>query len=57
MVSASVGQGRVKWLAVDLDDRAPVPPEEVDLVAAELRVGLGLGKARSPDQLEEPALR
>lgn len=28
MVSAPVGQGRVKWLAVDLDDQAPLAAGE-----------------------------
>jgi hypothetical protein len=47
----------VEGIAVDLDDDVVPAPEEVDLVAGELDVGLGLGQARRSDQLEQTSFR
>jgi hypothetical protein len=47
----------VEGVAVDLDDEVVPAPEEVDLVAGELDVGLGLGQAGRSDQLEQTSFR
>src|SRR5215208_3938363 len=46
----------MEGVAVDLDDQAPVAPEEVDLPAVELHVRLGWWEAGGADHAEQPPL-
>ena len=54
-VALECSAARVERVAVDLDDEAVGGPEEVDLVAGDPHVGLGLGQAGRADELEEAA--
>ena len=42
--------------AVDLDDQAPVAPEEIDLVGSDTRIHVGQGKAVAPAEVEKQPL-